>query len=97
MICYMPFAHLPEKDLRLLSGLFGRIQLYHPAPGLLTEQEIGWEKQGLIDVQAPCLVDEGSIKRAVEEYKAWANDHRGRRGDLAGFFPGSETRTSARE
>jgi hypothetical protein len=85
MICYMPFTHIEEPHLKLLTGAFGSITLYSPAETLVPDQMRQWELDALLEIRHPCKVEGDRLSAIVQDYKAWAQIHQGRIGDMAGF------------
>lgn len=86
MIAYMPFTHIEEPHLKMLSGVFGAITVYSPAQTLVPEQMEQWAQEELLEIRHPVGVDGERLTTLVREYKAWAEMHQGNLGDVAGFL-----------
>jgi len=86
MICYMPFTHIEEPQLRLFTGLFGAITIYSPAEAMVPGKMQQWAEQDLLEIRHPGDVEGERVSSLVREYKGWAELHQGNLGDVAGFL-----------
>lgn len=86
MIYYMPFTHIEEPHMTMLAGAFGCIALCSPAEALVPDRMRQWEREALLEIRYPYQVEGDRLIAVVRDYKAWAQMHQGRIGDMAEFF-----------
>ncbi|RJQ86181.1 MAG: hypothetical protein C4519_02415 [Desulfobacteraceae bacterium] len=86
MIQYMPFSYLPESLLGVLTGLFGPIAVGQPLNALVPAHMRAAAEKGLLRLRYPAGVDQTALEGAFKSFTAWADLHKGKSGDLTGFF-----------
>lgn len=92
MICFMPYTILEERLFTMLNQTFGKFTVYCPADAIVPDQMRSWEQQGKLNIRCPNGVNAGRLIMAIQNYKAWADLHQGRIGDIAGFLKTQEGR-----
>lgn len=92
MICFMPYINLEEPLLAMLNQTFGKFTVYCPADAIVPDQMRSWQRQGKLNIRCPNGVNAGRLIMAIQNYKAWADLHQGRIGDMAGFLKTQQDR-----
>lgn len=88
----MPFTHIGESQLRLLTGAFGTLTIHSPADELVPEHMRDWQSRKLLNIRHPQSVDWARLECAIQDYKSWADLHKGDIAEMAGFFKYSQER-----
>ncbi len=86
MIAYLPFTHVPERDLRALCARLGLITLYAPDQALAPDHLRKAAETGEIDLRYPPGGAPGRLLPAIEAYRQWAHCHQDHLVDLAAFI-----------
>lgn len=86
MICCMPFTYLDDRYIRKLTGALGTVSIYGTAPGIMPDHMLARAQEGLVDLRYPQGVDADDLPRAFQEFKAWAELHRGDIADMAAYI-----------
>lgn len=94
MFEYMPFSYVPEPLIDPLSRALGPIAVWQPSDDLVAAHMRAASEKGLLQLQYPADVNQSLLVLAIKQYASWADLHKGRSGDLAGFFR-SEQETAA--
>ncbi len=86
MICYMPFTYVDDRYIRKLTDALGPVSVYSPSPELIPGHMLAWAQKKMLDLRCPEGIHAGHLTRALQEFKVWADLHRGDISDMAGFF-----------
>lgn len=74
---YFPFISLFPATCDAVGTLFPRVTLLRPSPISISEAMKAWEAEGRIEILIPLRGDEERLARALEDYRSWAETHRG--------------------
>lgn len=85
MICYMPFIDIDDQLLDKLTATLGPVTIYHPDPGMGSDQMLAAAREERLDLRSGHGIDPDHLALAVREFKAWADLHGGDIADLAGL------------
>jgi hypothetical protein len=86
MIHYMPFTYISEPISDFLTSLLGRISIFRPLEHLVPAHMRTAIEKGLLQLDFPSSVDPAVLAHTLKAFTAWAELHKDRGGDLAGFF-----------
>ena len=86
MICYMPFSFIEDETIRKLTSAVGPVTVYGPGPAMVPDHMQTWAQDGLLHLRYPRGLKQDALSRAMIEFKAWADLHRGEIADMAAFF-----------
>jgi hypothetical protein len=92
MIICMPFTYLPSHDLEKITRHLGVLAVYAPLPEQVPETMRRFAAQGLLDLRTPGSLDAGRLALALDQFRQWADMHRGSIADMAGFLKSSAGR-----
>ena len=85
MICFMPFTYIEERDIAKITGALGPVAVCGLTPEVLPGHMRPWMQKKLLEVWYPPGLQADHLNQALREFRAWADMHRGRIGDMVDF------------
>jgi hypothetical protein len=86
MFEYMPFSYMPASLIDPLTRALGPIAVWQPSDDLVPAHMRAAAEKGLLQLHSPANVNQTQLALTIKQYASWADLHKGRSGDLTGFF-----------
>jgi hypothetical protein len=74
---YFPFTYVSDPVAEALAACFGQFIIYRPAGESLSDRMQSLLSRGVMDVRVPVTENENELKAALNNYRTWADLHRG--------------------
>jgi hypothetical protein len=98
MFEYMPFSYMPASLIDSLTRALGPVTVWQPSDDLVPAHMRAAVEKGLLYLHYPADVNQTLLALTIQQYASWADLHKGRSGDLTGFFRSEqETATGVQE
>ena len=92
MITYMPFTYISRGHMDAITQGLGPLTVYTPAAVLVPDHMLRFSNADLLDLREPAELAADQLAGALEQFRQWADTHKGNIADMAGFFKSSQGR-----
>lgn len=85
MICLMPFTYIEAEKIAVITGALGPVRVCALLPETVPDHMRSLAEQQVLSMQYSQGLRADDLKRAMAEFKAWADMHRGKISEMIAF------------